>query len=701
VLLSFSPVVRRRLAILAAACAATAILLSRADVAGVGEVSTRPNLLLITLDTVRADHLGAYGWSAAATPVLDEMAHEGVRFADATAQSPLTAPAHAALLTGVYPGKFNLRDNAASRLPDEAVTLAERLKAAGYSTGAFIGAFILDRAFGFAQGFDTFDSTFEGFGLADLEQARRRGDRVVDPALAWLGGLAADRPFFCWVHLYDAHAPYAPTPPINARFRGHPYDGAIAFVDAQVGRLLKALRTKGWLDRTVVIAVADHGEGLGEHDEEHHGMFLYDSVLHVPWIMRLPSPTRGARAAGEQVNPVGEVINEQVRAIDLTPTVLDLLAVPKSGALDGESLVALIQGKPRKEVPPSFAETYYPRFHFGWSELRSLRTGDFKYIDAPHPELYGPGVDPRERQNLTQSKPVVAGRLAAVTQALGKALPDPDRAPRPQPDAQTLARLRSLGYVGLVRSGDDARGPDPKLMTAEYRRFGVLIQASLADVRAGRAAGAVAKLEQALAINPRSYDVHLFLGDAYRQLGNADRAVGEYEAAGQLNPDVAEPYLSAADIRIDQKDFDGARRMISRAAVADSHSYAVEIAQGRLAEASGQSTDALSAYQRAASAGGADPRPHTLLANLAMRLGRFDLAEHEFRHLLAMNYQPAGGHFGLGMIAQARGDRPTALEHYRRAVILDPAFKEARQALERLNAKAPTKQGDGHVVDDK
>ncbi len=284
---------------LALVCAAGVILSTRSGVASLDEAAPHPNLLLITLDTVRADHLGAYGWSTAATPVLDEMAREGVRFADATTQSPLTAPAHAALLTGVYPGRFNLRDNAASRLPEEAVTLAERLKAAGYSTGAFIGAFILDRAFGFAQGFDTFDSKFEGFGLADLEQARRRGDRVVEPALAWIGKLPADRPFFCWVHLYDAHAPNAPPPPFDARFRSRPYDGEIAFVDLQIGRLVKALQSKGWLDRTVVVAVADHGEGLGDHDEDHHGMLLYDSVLHVPWIMRLPSRAR----AGQTIAP--------------------------------------------------------------------------------------------------------------------------------------------------------------------------------------------------------------------------------------------------------------------------------------------------------------------------------------------------------------------------------------------------------------
>jgi protein O-GlcNAc transferase len=226
------------------------------------------------------------------------------------------------------------------------------------------------------------------------------------------------------------------------------------------------------------------------------------------------------------------------------------------------------------------------------------------------------------------------------------------------------------------------------LMTAEFRRFGALLESSLADMHAGRTASAVGKLKQALQINPRSYDVHLFLGDAYRQLGEADHAVGEYEAAGQLNPDAAEPYLSAADIRIDEKDFDGARKEIARAAAIDGRSYTLDVARGRLAEASGQPAEALTAYERAAPGGGADPRPHALLANLALQLGRFDVAEREFQHLLDVNFQPAGGHFGLGMIAEARGDRAKALAHYQRAIALDPAFKEARAAADRLKGAA-------------
>src|SRR6185295_3326573 len=246
-----------------------------------------PNVLLITLDTVRADRIGAYGYANAATPALDRLAREGIRFADATTQAPLTAPAHAALLTGLYPARIGVRDNATTPVPDAVTTAAEAFKSRGYRTGGFVGAFILTAPYGFAQGFDTFDADFPGFSDALKLQVQRRGDAVVDRALQWLEGAAA-QPFFGWVHLYDAHAPYDAPAPFGARFKTSPYDGEIAYVDACVGRLITALERTGRLDRTIVAVVADHGESLGEHGEQEHGMFLYEAALRIPWIMRLP-----------------------------------------------------------------------------------------------------------------------------------------------------------------------------------------------------------------------------------------------------------------------------------------------------------------------------------------------------------------------------------------------------------------------------
>src|SRR4029079_6784687 len=271
------------------------------------------NVLLITNDTVRADHVGAYGYSRAATPTTDRLAREGIRFDDATSQAPLTGPAHAALLTGQYPARLSVRDNATTPLPQDTRTLAELFKARGYGTGGFVGAFILGPEYGFGKGFDTFDAAFAQFNAGMKLQAQRRGGEVVDAAVKWLRGGA--EPFFAWVPLYDAHTPYDPPPPFRTRFAAALYDGEIAYVDSCIAKIVAALEQNGQLDHTAVAVVADHGEGLGDHGEAEHGLFLYDSVLRVPWILRLPNR-----------DMAGSVVATQVRSIDVAPTLASIEA---------------------------------------------------------------------------------------------------------------------------------------------------------------------------------------------------------------------------------------------------------------------------------------------------------------------------------------------------------------------------------------
>ena len=241
---------------------------------GISPANRPTNILLITLDTVRADRIGAYGYAAARTPNLDALARDGVRFDDAVAAAPITGPAHAALFTGRYPGRLGVRDNASTPLPADANTLAHVLSQRGFATGGFIGAFILDRPYGFAKGFSHFESGFTRVDSGHEANAERRGSVVVDDAVKWIGSLPPDRPFFAWTHLYDPHAAYLPPEPFATDFAGRPYDGEIAFVDQQIGRLLDALRARNALARTLVIAIADHGESLGEHGEDEHGVFL-------------------------------------------------------------------------------------------------------------------------------------------------------------------------------------------------------------------------------------------------------------------------------------------------------------------------------------------------------------------------------------------------------------------------------------------
>ena len=630
-----------------------------------------PNVLLVTLDTVRADRIGAYGYAPAATPALDRLAREGVRFADATTQAPLTAPAHAAILTGTYPARLGVRDNATTPVPESATTAAELFKARGYQTAGFAGAFILAAPYGFAQGFDHFDADFAGFSDSQKLQVQRRGGAVVDAALAWLNR-ARPQPFFAWVHLYDAHAPYEPPAPFDARFKASPYDGEVAYVDACIGRLVAALEASSRLDRTIVAVVGDHGESLGEHGEQEHGMFLYEGVLRIPWILRLPGRAHA-----------GLVVAEQVRAIDVLPTLTALAGMPVPRG-DGESVAPVIDGKARRDPPASYAETWYPRWHYGWSELTAIRAEGRKYIAAPRAELYDLRADAAERSNLAGARaPLAAGMAAALTRIAGGF--GAAAVAAPQPDAETMARLRSLGYVGMAappRPG--ARLADPKDMIAGAEAFRAGISQAMDALGRNDAAAAVAQLKRLLAVNDRAYELHLFLGDAYAAMRQFDHALGEYAAAGVLNPRSAAPALSAARALLTQGDAARARQKAEEAARIEPAAGDVAVVRGMIHERMGEDAQATAQYEGAIRVNPSDPQARARLASLAMRLKRFDAAQPQFEALLRMGYGPARMHFGLGQIAEAKGDIGRARSEYREAVRLEPGFADARAALMRV-----------------
>ena len=631
-----------------------------------------PNVLLITIDTVRADRIGAYGYAKGSTPTIDRLAREGVRFADATSQAPLTGPAHAAILTGQYPARLGVRDNATTPIPAGTQTLAELFKARGYRTGGFVGAFILGPEYGFAQGFEAFDAAFERFNTNMKLQAQRRGGEVADAAITWLR--KGPQPFFAWVHLYDAHAPYDPPAPFRTRFGAAPYDGEIAYVDASIGRIVAALEQGGQLDRTIVTVIADHGEGLGDHGEAEHGLFLYDSVLHVPWVMRLA----GRDAAGS-------IVKTQVRAIDVAPTLAALAGLPPL-KVDGQNVAPFIRGAAPRDPEPSYAETFYPKWHFGWSELKSIRVGDWKYVDAPKPELYDLRADAAERRNAIDTRGPLAGGLSTALGKLhagfGAAANATDA---PQPDAETLARLRSLGYVGIAAPSSSGRGPDPKDMLPKIELFrgGISRAIEALDRRAPDAA--IAELKKLVTINDRSYELHLFLGDAYAAKREYETALGEYAAARTLNPHTATPAVSEARVFLAQGDTTRALQQVELGARIEPDSSEVSLVRGSIFEKLGRTDDALAQYAAAIKANGSDAQARASLAALAMQVRKFDEAKPQFDALLRMGYRPSRMHFGLGQIAEARGDAKTAAAEYRLALQAEPGLKEATAALSRLS----------------
>lgn len=637
--------------------------------------SPPPNVLLITIDTVRADHLGAYGYTKGATPAIDRLAREGVRFADATSQAPLTGPAHAAILTGQYPARLGVRDNASTPIPAGTSTLATMFKGRGYRTGGFVGAFILGPEYGFAQGFDTFDATFARFNAGMKLQAQRRGGEVTDAALKWIRG--DSHQFFAWVHLYDAHAPYDAPAPFRARFAAAPYDGEVAYVDSCIAKIVAALEQSGQLERTLIAVVADHGEGLGDHGEAEHGLFLYESVLHVPWIMRLP----GHDAAGS-------VVKTQVRAIDVLPTLAAIAGVtpPKT---DGTSVVPFYKvpgGAAPRDPAPSYAETFYPKWHFGWSELKSVRVGDWKYIDAPKPELYDMRADAGEARNAIDARGPLAGGLSAelgkIQTGFGAAATVTDA---PQPDPETLARLRSLGYVGIASPSPGVRGPDPKDMVPTLETFKTGISRAMDALGRGNADAAIAQLKTLVAMNDRSYELHLFLGDAYAAKRQYDTALGEYAAARMLNAHSSAPAISEARVYLGQGNLARALQQIDAAERLDPTSSEVPLVRGEILEKQGRGPDALAQYEIAVRTNGSDAQARVSLASLALQLRQYDLARPQFEKLVQMGYRPSRMHFGLAQIAEAQGDVKKAIAEYRLALKLEPSLKEASAALSRLS----------------
>jgi arylsulfatase A-like enzyme len=406
-------------------------------------------IVIISLDTTRADRLSVYGFMDATMPHLERLAREGTVFDQAISVAPLTLPAHCSLFTGLFPPAHGVRDNADQPLASEQTTLAEILRGQGFRTGAFVGSIVLDEHRGLAQGFDHYSGVRVSEDRATAEAPQRRADEVVTDATRWLDGIAGSR-FFLWAHLYDPHRPYDPPEPFRSRYTDR-YVGELAFVDSQIGRLLEALDRRKLLDRTIVVVVADHGESLGDHGERDHGIFVYESVMRVPLIIRGPTVLPGR-------------IADVVRLVDVMPTVLDLLNLARPPT-DGVSLVATMRGAPRQLDLEAYSESLYPQ-RFGWSSLRSLRSGRYTLIDAPRPELYDLEQDPFEERNIYNERRDLAALLKQRLAAL-------ERSERARsevgdenvPSAELQQRLASLGYVGSRETpasphADDL--PDPK-----------------------------------------------------------------------------------------------------------------------------------------------------------------------------------------------------------------------------------------------
>jgi arylsulfatase A-like enzyme/Flp pilus assembly protein TadD len=466
------------------------------------------NVLLVTLDTTRADRLGCYGHSRARTPNLDGLAAGGVRFENVYCQVPLTTPSHCSILTGTYPLYHQVHNNGSYALPAEVTTLAEILKARGFQTAAFVGSFTVDSRLGLGQGFDVYDDQLaEGQAFKPLN-AERKAEKVYAAFRRWLDS-GEKQPFFCWVHFFDPHIPYEPPAPYSVDFADSPYDGEISYMDHYVGQVIASLREKSLLSRTLVVLAGDHGEAFGEKVEAGHGVFLYDGTLKVPLIFQ-----------AEGHLPKGAVIKSRVRLIDIAPSILDMLGLPLPNEIQGTSLLPYIAGREKKDLS-SYLETYFPRENYGWSELIGFVDGDWKYIKAPKPELYNLKTDPQETQNVLgqegRNAELLRERLAETSAKYSSGL----SASKRELTSEEREKLRSLGYVDQTAGAPAGPLPDPKDMVEELR----MNQTAEILEMEGNYAEAAKVYGQILDLNPRSPVNYVNLALIQAKMNQFDEAV--------------------------------------------------------------------------------------------------------------------------------------------------------------------------------
>ncbi|MEO8198658.1 MAG: sulfatase-like hydrolase/transferase [Thermoanaerobaculia bacterium] len=608
------------------------------------------NVLLVTLDTTRADRIGVYGrplgGPAPATPFLDQLAAAGATFLQASSVTPLTLPAHSTIMTGLLPAAHGVRDNGGFRLADERKTLAEAFAAAGFHTGGFVSAYVLDHKWGISQGFERYfdDFDLEKVKTLSLGEIQRPGDETIAQATQWLdslrtgvgSGLAPGGRFFAWVHLYDPHTPHTPREPYKSRYPDSPYNAEIAWTDSLVGRLLDYLDRSGLRQNTIVAVLGDHGEGLGDHGEVDHGFFIYRSTSWVPFLLDAPFAAVHGRVVA---TPVGQA--------DIAPTLLELAGV--TGGLDpgqGRSLVPLLAGQadPADALPRGYSEIFLPRLHYGWSELRSLRRDRWHFIEAPRAELYDIEADPGETRNLADGERPVVRRLRAELAALDATVKPAATGTAPvEEDEETMRALAALGYIGgqapdTTKSFRDLA--DPKDRLEVFAKMGRARGLS----RGEDSAEAARLLEEVLAVDSEVVDAWFTLANVNYRQRNWEKAAEYYRETLKRRPDHDWAMIGLADTYVARGEID--------AAVAGYRKYL-----------EGDPQNAQILYR---------------LAQVELDAGRDDDAEKGLRRTLAVEPKTARAEVGLAVVAFRRKDLAGAHAALDRAQAIDPKAKHAR-----------------------
>ena len=620
------------------------------------------NIILFTIDTLRADHLECYGYDKVKSPQINRLANEGILFEHNIVQAPLTLPSHSSILTGTYPLHHGIRDNGGFYLDENHLTLAESLKNKGYATGAFVAAFVLDSRWGLDQGFDYYYDNFDltKYKTVSLDSVQRRGDEVLAEVYKWVENQSQQK-FFAWIHLYDPHTPYDPPEPYKTEYKGSHfglYDGEIAYVDQLMGEFRDFMEKKNLFDKTLIIFTGDHGESLGEHKESAHGFFIYDSDIRVPLIIRFPE---GKYA--------GHVVSNQVNSIDIMPTVLHLLDEEMPESVQGKSLLSLILEDEAQDERSAYSETYWPRYHYGWSELKSLRKGRYKFIDAPQPELYDILEDPGEVNNLVNKKASLGHEMKRELEALidrYSAEGIEDAGPK-KIDNDSLVKLQALGYIGSFRASSKQKGEklaDPKDRVELYNEIKVA-QFLVTEEKMDQAEK---KIKDVLNKDPSVLEARYILGNIYSKQKKYDEAIEEFRKALEVDPDYYEAIFGMAITYKKAGMFDEAIVGFKRMVEMDPKDTKSFLHLGDIYHERGELEEAMNYLKSGIDINPEAPVFHNKLGAVYLKMNMHDEAEQEIEEALSIerSIPLINAHFNMALLHEARGELDQAVLEYKK-----------------------------------
>lgn len=620
------------------------------------------NIILFTIDTLRADHLECYGYNSVKTPHINRLADEGILFEHNIVQAPLTLPSHSSILTGTYPLYHGIRDNGGFYLDESHVTLAEELKSRGYATGAFVAAFVLDSKWGLDQGFDFYYDNFDltKYKKVSLDSVQRRGDEVLSEAYKWFEENNQDK-FFAWIHLYDPHTPYDPPEPYKTDYSGKRfslYDGEIAYVDQLIGEFRQFMEEKNLLEKTLIIFTSDHGESLGEHKENAHGFFIYDSAVRVPLIIRLPGKKLG-----------GKRIASQVRSIDIMPTILNCLDNNPSSSVQGQSLLPYILDLDGDQDLPAYSETYWPNYHYGWSELKSLRQGQYKFIEAPKPELYDVFADPGERENLINRMASLGHEMQRNLNTLMEnySAADIDEVQPQRVDDDTLIKLQALGYLGSFRTSpkeNGARLADPKDKIELYNEIKIAQFLSSEE----KMEQAEQKIKEVLNKDSSVLEARYILGNIFAKQEKFEEAIAEYQKALAIDADYYDAIFGLALAYKKSEREDDAIIGFQRLMELDNRDTKPLLHLSDIYLQLGQFDDALTHLKSASEIDPESPIFHNRLGAVYLKMEMLDLAEKEIKEAMAIERSVPllNAHFNMALLHEARGELDQAVLEYKK-----------------------------------